>query len=234
MLGWRSYCKVVLSFPTCVLWHHRENSTVNTFNVTIVSVPAKHQKKSWLCEPCTKYHAVKTDFHHESQTVAAIICFKHKRKELKFFKDKWPENTYWGMHVQWTVTVYQSNHMTTGHDYFFLYSGSSLQASCWTPQDWIGDATEKGAFKQTLNMVLDNPCLHFFGCVDDGWYTCFFWVHELSIVYKVVVTPLKLSLWLWPQNETHSILLATSGIKHTRMRIIQKNERKTSVQFRVS
>jgi hypothetical protein len=76
--------------------------------------------------------------------------------------------------------------------------------------------------------ALDNPCLHFFGCVDDGWYTCFFWVHELSIVYKVVVTPLKLSLWLWPQNETPSILLATSGIKNTRMRIMQINERKTS------
>jgi hypothetical protein len=59
-------------------------------------------------------------------------------------------------------------------------------------------------------------------------------VHELSIFYKVVVTPLKLSLWLWPQNETPSTLLATSGIKHTRMKIIQKNERKTSVQFRVS
>jgi len=84
-----------------------------------------------------------------------------------------------------------------------------------------------------LQLLITLVCV-FFGCVDDGWYTCFFWVHELSIFYKVVVTPLKLSLWLWPQNETPSTLLATSGIKHTRMKIIQKNERKTSVQFRVS
>ncbi len=63
-----------------------------------------------------------------------------------------------------------------------------------------------------LQLLITLVCM-FFGCVDDGWYTCFFWVHELSIVYKVVVTPLKLSLWLWPQNETHSILLATSVSK---------------------
>lgn len=83
-----------------------------------------------------------------------------------------------------------------------------------------------------LQLLITLVCM-FFGCVDDGWYTCFFWVHELSIVYKVVVTPLKLSLWLWPQNETHSILLATSGVKHTRMRIIQKMKEKP-LQFRVS
>lgn len=219
------------------LWHHRENSTVNIFNVTIVSVPAKHQKKSWLSESCTKYHTVKTDFHHESQIVAAIICFKHKRKELKIFKDKWAENTYWGVHVQWTVTIYQSNHMTTGHDYFFLYPGSSLQASCWTQQDWIGDATEKGAFRQTLNMVLaalDNPCLHVF-------WLCWWWLIYLLLLSAWTEHCLQSSGYPF---EAQLVIVTTKWnsfhtscnlwYKHTRMRIIQKNERKTSVQFRVS
>jgi hypothetical protein len=162
------------------LWHHRENSTVNTFNVTIVSVPAKHQKKSWLCESCTKYHTVKTNFHHKSQTVAAIICFKHKRKDLKFFKDKWPENTYWGMHVQWTVTVLsvQPYVWQQGMITFFSILGLVCKQDVEHNSTGLVMQQKDGPLSKHWTwflQLLTTPCLHVF-------WLCWWWLIYLLLL----------------------------------------------------